>query len=87
MLQISNRKCGKRYVECYLHKQNLHIVFIASVDCKWAEWSDWSECSTTCGNGSRSRDRIKSTLANAVGTDCEGDTTESELCHIQSCPG
>ena len=42
---------------------------------QWSEWSKWSKCSTTCGEGTRTRRR------NCLGPhDCDGRSTQSELC-------
>ena len=46
----------------------------------WMEWSEWSECSVTCGNGSRSRDRLC-----GGPWDCIGEYNETEVCSDKEC--
>jgi hypothetical protein len=48
-------------------------------ECEWSTWSEWSNCSVPCEGGIRRRSRTPST------EDCEGCTTEEELCNTMSC--
>ena len=57
------------------------------VDCVWDDFGDWGDCSTTCGDGKRSRIRTISTPASGNGEDCIGDATEQETCNDGECPG
>ena len=43
-------------------------------------WSNWSECTVTCGNGTKFRNR-------SCITDCENGTTEYKECYKNCCPG
>ncbi|XP_039259105.2 A disintegrin and metalloproteinase with thrombospondin motifs gon-1-like isoform X1 [Styela clava] len=49
----------------------------------WDEWTTWSECSATCGNGDRSRER--ECLNGDVGVDCFGSDFETESCNNGEC--
>lgn len=55
------------------------------VDCAMKEWSDWTGCSTTCGSGTRSRDRSVVTEPKHGGKAC--DASQDEVaCEGPSCP-
>ncbi|XP_045160489.2 SCO-spondin-like [Mercenaria mercenaria] len=58
-----------------------------SVDGGFTEWTVWTDCSVTCGDGEQTRSR---TCTNPEpqngGTDCVGDTQESQTCNLASCP-
>lgn len=47
---------------------------------EWAEWQPWTKCSTSCGDGSRSRRRTC-----LYGNTCQGEPIERESCSIQEC--
>ena len=48
----------------------------------WEEWDSWSTCSTSCGPGLRTRDRV----CTADGG-CGGQTTQTEACGTDNvCP-
>ena len=55
-----------------------------AVDC---EWNDWivGECSKTCGDGTRTKDRTKNVTESNGGT-CPGEFFEIEACKTQECP-
>ena len=61
----------------YLLYQN---VLFFSVDCIWAAWSAWGTCDS--GSGVQDRNRTVDQEALNGGTDCAGNTTET-----QDCPG
>uniref|UniRef100_A0A2C9JSD4 CTCK domain-containing protein n=1 Tax=Biomphalaria glabrata TaxID=6526 RepID=A0A2C9JSD4_BIOGL len=50
--------------------------------CELKEWSDWSECSTTCGEGKRTRQR------QIYGNGCPDveAKTETQECQLSECP-
>jgi len=48
---------------------------------EWAEWQPWTQCSTSCGDGSRSRRRTC-----LYGNTCVGEPIERESCSIKECP-
>ncbi|XP_062855351.1 A disintegrin and metalloproteinase with thrombospondin motifs 13 [Trichomycterus rosablanca] len=52
----------------------------------WSSWSAFSPCSRTCGGGITHRRRECNNPRPAFGgKDCEGESTEAELCHRQPC--
>lgn len=55
----------------------------------WSNWGEWGECSTTCGDGSRSRNRTCNNPAPANGgNDCDSQKTNTEACEEPpACPG
>ena len=48
----------------------------------WTGWSSWSECSKSCGDGKKERNRFCKDLDNA----CEGPDYEVENCNEMVCP-
>ncbi|XP_071955552.1 adhesion G protein-coupled receptor B1-like [Antedon mediterranea] len=51
-----------------------------SVNCVWGNWQEWAACSVSCGMGTSTRTRVK-TSAVCGGTDCSsGSPTESRQC-------
>jgi len=57
-----------------------------TVNCEWSNWTPWTDCSVTCGNGIRVRDRYHSVEASNGGMDCVGDDRELEECSSDLCP-
>ena len=55
------------------------------VNCKWNEW-EIGDCSKTCGVGTRTNTRTKKVEEKNGGL-CEGESTLSESCNLQNCPG
>ena len=66
-----------------LYKRIINDCFSAR-DCTWADWGAWSTCSTTCGNGTRTKTRTKS-FTEVGGGICNGLPSESEICNLESC--
>ena len=56
------------------------------VDGKWGDWGEWSTCSEPCGEGNKTRGRHCIPPAFG-GLECQGEATQTEPCHGQSCPG
>ncbi|XP_069108099.1 thrombospondin-1-like [Argopecten irradians] len=53
----------------------------------WGTWSDWTPCSTTCGEGHKSRNRAcDSPAPQHGGQQCNGDSSQTELCTNSPCP-
>lgn len=56
------------------------------VDGVWINWSEWEDCSVSCGNGTRNRNRT-CVEPQYGGKPCEGPDLESEYCNLVECPG
>ena len=78
--QLSNNFC-KIFYYLYLSKHSIAIgVFNVAVAGGWSKYGPFTECSVTCGNGSRSRDRL------CEGPwDCIGEYNETEVCSDKEC--
>jgi hypothetical protein len=48
---------------------------------KWASWEEWGSCSTSCGEGQKTRYRSCS-----ENEECEGPAKETAKCYSASCP-
>ena len=48
----------------------------------WMEWGAWTDCSSSCGNGVKSRDRSCSDPRHT----CVGFPQQRASCHIKECP-
>ena len=71
---------------CASCKQQLFIA-VCAVDGGWTEWTEWTDCSVTCGNGTRYRNRSCTNPAPAHrGRDCEGKREETKNCFPRHCP-
>lgn len=47
----------------------------------WNDWEDWSACSTSCGNGTKTRDRTCDQGQDCPdGTFCKGDEDMTDNC-------
>lgn len=56
------------------------------VDGGWSVWTDWGSCSVTCGSGVQNRSRACNNPApENGGTDCVGETEESQDCELDTC--
>ena len=55
----------------------LNEIFV--VDGAWLTWEAWSQCSTSCGHGTRSRERSCTNPTHA-GMPCSGTASESGSC-------
>ncbi|XP_062578062.1 SCO-spondin-like isoform X3 [Saccostrea cucullata] len=57
------------------------------VNGQWSTWGQYSECTKTCGNGSKTRQRLCSSPAPLNGgKDCSGNNSETEQCNSTPCP-
>ncbi|XP_061164195.1 sushi, von Willebrand factor type A, EGF and pentraxin domain-containing protein 1-like [Saccostrea echinata] len=53
----------------------------------WGSWDEWSQCSETCDNGRKSRQRYCNNPAPYNGgKPCAGNDTEFAECFVQTCP-
>ena len=68
---------------------HVHEYINFSVDGGWSSFGPYSACTTSCGDGVRTKTRTCSNPAPAFGgLDCEGDDTMSDNCPDNSpCPG
>ncbi|XP_010811862.2 hemicentin-1 isoform X2 [Bos taurus] len=58
------------------------------VDGSWGNWHSWSWCSTSCGGGEKTRERLcNNPIPSKSGRPCPGDATQVSRCNIQVCPG
>jgi len=55
------------------------------IQCEWEDWGDWTGCSVSCGEGTGQRMRQKTAEANG-GLPCEGESTQTGVCHAGPCP-
>ena len=56
---------------------------------QWSLWSNWTDCSTTCGNGTQSRNRTcTNPFPQHGGQDCVGNKTQYRSCDYirKECP-
>ncbi|XP_068682721.1 uncharacterized protein [Montipora foliosa] len=49
----------------------------------WSPWQPWSLCSTTCGNGARTR--MRTCVSSVGGGGCSGSDMEKERCNLAEC--
>jgi hypothetical protein len=56
------------------------------VDCRQDDWSEWSTCSTTCGQGHKSRTRMVTLPPANGGQLCDNPMKETRMCSIATCP-
>ena len=56
------------------------------MDGSWSSWSGWGECSQTCGEGWRKRNRKCSPPLHG-GQPCSGEAFEIDGCRISGCSG
>lgn len=57
---------------------NLPFLLAESV---WQQWGSWTTCSTTCGDGTRSRARS----CNVANSPCVGNSREESACNLRAC--
>ena len=64
------------------------ILLYLTVNGSWSSWTSWSQCSHTCGNGTRRRDReCNNPEPKFGGLDCVGRRDDLEGCYEKICPG
>merc|ERR1712029_656821 len=52
------------------------------IDCEWGEWGEYSQCYPECGNGTATRQRVHTILAQYGGANCTGDEQEERECNL-----
>jgi len=53
----------------------------------YTEWSEFGECSVTCGEGNKARERMcTNPEPKGAGDPCEGPSTETIACKLGNCP-
>lgn len=52
---------------------------------EWTIWSNWSDCSETCGEGSKTRNRSCKLGDDDKTGECPGEAVETESCNLTSC--
>ncbi|XP_053377847.1 SCO-spondin-like isoform X2 [Mercenaria mercenaria] len=57
------------------------------VDGTWSDWTVWTDCTVTCGNGTKSRNR-SCDFPDGIphGKDCMGPSAETDVCNTKLCP-
>jgi hypothetical protein len=63
------------------------LWWLFKVDGTWSVWSDWTECTLTCGNGTKLRNR-SCDFPDGVpqGNNCLGAVSETDVCNTDLCP-
>ena len=63
-----------------------YTILYFVVDCIWSPWNEWTSCSETCGDGSRSKERLVVQESANNGTPCYGQPIKNKSCKIIDCP-
>lgn len=63
------------------------------VDCKWVPWSEWTGCTSSCGGGVRTQNRVVEIAPQWGGLECETENDQggpanekTESCNEHPCP-
>ena len=59
---------------------------LCPVDCRLSPWGPWSPCSSSCGQGMRSRSRSQVQAAEHWGAECPTNREHLENCVEEDCP-
>ena len=75
------------------NKRYLVNLYHFQVNFEWEQWSAWSDCSLSCGDGSKKRQR-GCKVSKHGGQECpkddhkiNNDYRETKKCFIKKCPG
>lgn len=60
-------------------------VKLCPKDCELGDWADWETCSTTCGNGTKVRQRAIARPEEGGGAQCNDSLIEEMVCTIGPC--
>ena len=66
----------------YLSRTTSYLA--VAIDCEWGSWTI-KDCSTSCGQGTRTKTRSVKVKA-AHGGKCPGKRTMKEDCNLKKCP-
>ena len=79
---------GKTQMYHALHQIIFCVVVIPAASGSWQPWGEWSQCSASCGQGSRWRNRACAHSGCGGGNGhCIGDPVEAEVCKTADCKG
>jgi len=56
------------------------------ISCEWGLWSDWFACTSSCGEGNKSRTRAVLQVPSNGGAACAGGNEEQQSCKTIDCP-
>ena len=62
-----------------------HCCHFAVVNCEMSEWGEYSECSSSCGSGTKSRERQILVKPRFGGTACPQNLRQTTICIGTSC--
>ena len=69
-----------------LFLDNIAIISLMLVNCKWNDFGKWSDCSQDCGGGWQRRSRTVKQKAAFGGKQCDGCAAETRACNTHNCP-
>ncbi|XP_052105775.1 SCO-spondin-like [Mytilus californianus] len=92
--RLRNRSCTEPSPQfggelCHGNETETDICNIndCPVDGNWSSWGNWQECSTTCGGGTKTRNRTcTDPVPHFGGECCNGNNTEAAMCNNILCP-
>ncbi|CAC5418366.1 Adhesion G protein-coupled receptor B2,Coadhesin,Thrombospondin-1,Adhesion G protein-coupled receptor B1,Mucin-like protein,Hemicentin-1,Adhesion G protein-coupled receptor B3,Thrombospondin-2 [Mytilus coruscus] len=92
--RLRNRSCTEPSPQfggelCHGNETETDICNIndCPVDGNWSPWGNWQECSTTCGGGTKTRNRTcTDPVPHFGGKYCHGNNTEAAICNNILCP-
>merc|ERR1712080_222984 len=56
------------------------------IDCEWGDWQV-GDCDKSCGGGLLTKTRVPEVAEQYGGEECTGQSSVTESCNIQECPG